>query len=74
MKTAFLEVFNSLLENRDEILQSYEAIIQTLTDTSRLDKENAKLQSEYEVVTEMLQKCMEENAYTALDQAKYQEH
>ena len=71
LKQAFLEVFNSLLENRDEILQGYEAIIYALTDTSKLDKESTKLQSECEVIVELLRKCVEENAYSALDQAEY---
>jgi site-specific DNA recombinase len=45
-KHAFLDVFNSLLENKAETLQGYEAIIQALTDTSKLDNESVKLQSE----------------------------
>jgi len=74
LKDAFLEAFNSLIENRAEILKGYEDIIQALTDTSALDKESVKLQCECEVVAEMLRKCIEENAYTAIDQAQYQEH
>lgn len=54
LKQAFFEAFNSLIENKEEILQGYEAIIQALADTSKLDKESTKLQSEMEVVTEML--------------------
>nr|WP_319001356.1 recombinase family protein [Clostridium estertheticum] len=73
LKQAFPDAFNSLLENKDEILQGYEAIIQALTDTSKIDKERVKLQSEIEVVTELLQKCVEENAHSALDQAEYEE-
>ena len=46
LKQAFLDPFNSLLENKKEILQGYEAIIQTLTDTSKLDKESLKLKGE----------------------------
>ena len=73
LKAAFLEVFNSLIQNRDEILESYKDIIQTLTDTSRLDRENTKLLSEREVVLELLRKCVEDNARTALDQREYLE-
>ncbi|MGK0467480.1 recombinase family protein [Clostridium sp.] len=73
LKQAFPDAFNSLLENKEEILQGYEAIIQALTDTSKLDKERVKLQSEIEVVTELLQKCVEENAHSALDRAEYEE-
>jgi site-specific DNA recombinase len=32
LKQAFLDDFNSLIENREEILQGYDAIIQVLTD------------------------------------------
>ena len=71
IKQAFIEAFNSLLENRDEILQGYETIIHALTDTSRLDKERTKLQGECEVIVELLRKCVEENAYSALDQEEY---
>lgn len=73
IKQAFVEAFNSLIENKEEILKGYEEIIQVLTDTSKLDKESAKLQSEFEVVTEMLKKCVEENAHSALNQAEYEE-
>ncbi|WAG57923.1 recombinase family protein [Clostridium estertheticum] len=73
LKQDFPDAFNSLLTNKEEILQGYEAIIQALTDTSRFDKERVKLHNEMEVVTELLQKCVEENANSALDQAEYEE-
>jgi len=73
LKQAFLDTFNSLLENKEEILQGYEAIIQALTDTTKLDKESVNLQSEMDVVIKLLQKCVEENAHSALDQAEYGE-
>ena len=73
LKQEFLDAFNSLLENKEEILKGYEDIIQALTDTTKIDKESVKLQSEIEAVTELLQKCVEENAHSALDQAEYEE-
>lgn len=73
LKQAFIDAFNSLLENKAEIMQGYESIIQAMTDTSKLDKESVKLQSEMDVVTKLLQKCVEENAHSALDQAGYEE-
>jgi hypothetical protein len=73
LKAAFLEAFNSILKNKEQILQGYEAIIQALTDTSKLDKESTKLQNEMHIVTEMLHKCVEENANTALNQVEYEE-
>lgn len=73
LKKAFIGAFNSILKNKDEILQGYETIIQALTDTSKIDKESAKLQSEMEIVTEMLRKCVEENAHSVLNQTEYEE-
>lgn len=73
IKQAFVEAFNSLIENKEEILKGYEEIIQALTDTSKLDKESNKLKREMEIVTEMLRKCLEENAHSALNQAEYEE-
>jgi FKBP-type peptidyl-prolyl cis-trans isomerase (trigger factor) len=61
-----------MIENKDEILQSYEDIINNLTDTSGLDRESTKLQSEREVVADLLLKCVEENAHSTLDQEEYQ--
>ncbi|WP_253199480.1 recombinase family protein [Clostridium tagluense] len=73
VRAAFVEAFNSLLENKEEILEGYEVIIQVLTDTSKLDKESAKLQSELEIVTELLHKCVAKNAHSVLEQAEYEE-
>lgn len=73
LKKAFIGAFNSILKNKDEILQGYEDIIKELTDTSKLDKESAKFQSEMEIVTEMLRKCVEENANSVLNQIEYEE-
>jgi site-specific DNA recombinase len=73
LKKAFIDAFNSLLENKAEILHGYESIMQALIDTSKLDKESVKLQSELEIVAEMLRKCVEENAHSILNQAEYQE-
>ena len=72
-QTSFLEVFSSMLYNKDEILEGYKEIIDALTDTSKLDKESAKLNSECEVVVELLRRCVEENAHSALDQQEYQQ-
>lgn len=73
IKQAFVEAFNSLIENKEEILQGYDEIIQAVTDTSKLDKESNKLKSEIEIVTEMLRKCVEENAHSVLNQEEYEE-
>ncbi len=42
-----------------------------LTDTSSLEKRQAELKSEYDIVMELMRKCVEENARTVLDQNEY---
>ncbi len=73
IKEAFVEAFNSFINNKDEILHGYEEIIHALTDTAELDKESVRLQNECDVVAELLRKCVEENAHSALDQQEYQQ-
>ena len=48
-----------------------EAVLQTLTDTTALEKKRAELQSEYDIVMELMRKCVEENARTKLNQEEY---
>ena len=43
-----------------------------LTDTTALDTRIEELQSEIEVVTELIRQCVDENARTGLDQTEYQ--
>ena len=71
LQTAFVKAFNRLVENKDEILLGYETVLQTLTDTTALEKKRAELQSEYDIVMELMRKCVEENARTTLDQEEY---
>ncbi len=40
LKEAFLQAFNNILKNKDEILKRYEEIIQALLDTTKLDEEH----------------------------------
>ena len=66
-----MKAFNRLIENKDEILLGYETVLQTLTDTTTLEKKCAEFQSEYDIVIELMKKCVEENARTKLDQDEY---
>ncbi len=71
LKRLFVEAFNSLIEDKEAIISSYDAIIQALTDTTALDKETEKVQGECDVVLELMRKLVDENAHTALDQEDY---
>jgi len=72
LKLAFMQAFNNMITNKEEILIGCEAVIHILTDTSSLDKRNARLQREFEVINELMRKCVEENAHEACDQTEYQ--
>lgn len=61
------------IENKVDIIKGYNTIIEALTDTTDLDVESEKLQGEIEVVTELMRKCVGENANSALDQGDYQQ-
>ena len=63
--------FNSLISNKDEVISDYCAIIQRLTDTTALETEADALKAECEVVVRLIQKTIEENARTQLDQTEY---
>ena len=71
LQMAFVKAFNRLIENKDEVLLGYDTVLQTLTDTMALEKKRTELQSEYDIVIELMKKCVEENAHTKLDQAEY---
>lgn len=71
VKQAFLAVFNGFITNRSEIFESYEEMIHLLTDTAKLDGELDGLRAEHEVLLGLLEKCIQENASTALDQEAY---
>ncbi len=67
----FLNAFNQLTSNKDEIVENCETIKQVLTDTSSLDTQTEELQREIAVVTELIRQCVDENARSIIDQAEY---
>lgn len=73
IKTFFISAVNKLLSEKEEIFENYQLIKTTVFDTTDLEKEKAELQNELEVVAEMIQKAISENAHFALDQEEYQE-
>jgi hypothetical protein len=73
IKRLFVQAFNILLRDKDEIIASLTALEAELFGTADLDAERAALQEETAVVAELIQKCIDENARVALDQREYQE-
>ncbi len=72
LKAPFIKVFNKLIEDKDEIISNLTEIISTVTDTSALEIEYAELENERDISLELINKCILENASTALDQHEYE--
>jgi len=73
IKQFFVSAVNRLLTDKDEIIANFAFMRDDLFGTADLEAERAELQEETAVVAELIQKCIEENARTALDQKEYQE-
>lgn len=71
IKNLFISAVNKLLSDREEILENFEFIKARIFDTADLEKEQAELQNEIEVVAGMIQQAIGENAHFALSQEEY---
>ena len=71
LKKAFVGAFNSIIQNKDDVISSYDVIIERLTDNKALDLEQNKLQDELDEIIERIRRCVEENANTAIEQEDY---
>ena len=63
---------NTLITEKDEIIANIRLIRQTVCDVTVLEEEQDKLRSEMEIVVELTQSCVAENARTAQNQEDYQ--
>jgi len=70
---AFVEAFNRLIANKDRYIREYDIIIQMLTDTATLDKEEARLQEETVEVYELIRRSIDDNARMVQDQEEYRQ-
>ena len=72
IKELFLKAANIFCAEKDEVLAGFEAVKDTVVATAALEEEKAGLQEEMNVVAELIQQCINENARVALDQTEYQ--
>lgn len=73
VKDRFLNAYNSLMPNRDNILDDCRRMMEVLTDTTEIDNEIEDLLREAEVVTGLTRKLIEENAASAMSQTAFSE-
>lgn len=71
LKTAFVEAFNSLIENRDEIIAVYDEMIYRITDFTKEEDETQRIEEESELLHIGLEKLISENARVPMDQKEY---
>ncbi len=68
IKALYLKALRILGKERDEIIATFEAIKDEMYDTTELEAEQATLQQEVMVVTELVEQCISENAHVAQNQ------
>ncbi len=78
IKAAFVQAFNSIIQNKAELIRNCQFVMERYTDCSDVDAQLDLLEDELAVVTGLTQKWVEENARTAQDpdefMAKYREY
>ena len=60
IKELFVKAANKLLEDKDEIIANFESMKDVLYDTGLLETKQTELQNEMEIVTELIQQCINE--------------
>jgi hypothetical protein len=70
LKQRFLAAFNTLMSNRDELLENCRLASSALSDCTALETQIAECQTELCVIGELYRKAIQENATIALDQDK----
>ena len=73
MKAAFVRAINGMIEDKDDLIAEYKQIIRRLTDHAALDLEAKQQTEEVHVLTELIRRCVAENATTPQDQEVYAE-
>lgn len=64
---------NILLSGRKEAIKAYEKAVATVFNLTELTAKQSEYRDEMEVISQMMQQCIRENATVALDQTEYQE-
>lgn len=72
IKVMFIKATNILVGQKDSLIDAYMEIEQTVFDTTALAAEQKQLQEEMNVVTELIEQCIADNARVAQNQADYE--
>ena len=74
IKEMFIKAMNILAGQRDGIIGAYEEIEQTAFDTTALESRQKELQAEMNVVVELIEQSIADNARVAQNQDDYENH
>lgn len=72
IKGLFIKAVNILTTEKDGIAANFQAIKGELFSTEEREMEQSQFQEELNVVAELIQQCVSENAHVAFDQTEYQ--
>lgn len=72
IKAVFVRAFNKLFDGKDALLENLREVQTRICDTAALETERKRLAGDMEVLVEMTQTCISENARTAQNQIEYQ--
>lgn len=68
----FVAALNGLIQCRGEVIANFEAAKELLFDTACFASEKEELHDEMSITAELIKKCVDENAHTAVKQDEYQ--
>lgn len=71
IKQLFLKAYNQLMENRQQLIKACEVMRSIVNDCEKLDTEIESLNEEIQVVAELVNQCIKENATTEQSQEEY---
>lgn len=71
IRTAFVTAFNSLITQRDELLENCRIMQNVLTNTTELDEKIEEHYSDIEIIEALIKKAIMENAVKAQDQEEF---
>ena len=73
IKDWFIQALNSFTEDRAEIIENVQTELERLTDVQELDDQIRELSADLNVVADMMNEMIAQNARVAQDQTEYQE-
>lgn len=71
IKCMFIDVFNELISDRDEIISYYKHVAAKITDCSKLENESVNVAQKSDELRTVIENFVAENAHASFDQQEY---